>query len=111
MGLSHLTTCPTRCYDMGMESSILKGGTFRRIAANVKPDAKKRVVISRAPAGEGVTYHVYANEIGQIILDPQVSIPASEAWLYQDKEARDAVIAGLREAVAGKTSRVDLKSL
>jgi hypothetical protein len=70
------------------------------IAESVKPDAKKRVVLPKAPAG--ITYQVFQNRLGQIILDPQVSIPASEAWLFEDKDALAAVDRGMAESNAGQ---------
>lgn len=94
-----------------MEIKIIKNDKFRQIASNAKPDKKKRIVLSKACMTEGVTYHIYCNEIGQIILDPHISIPASEVWLYQDAEAREAVAAGLKEAAEGKVSKINLNVL
>ncbi len=85
---------------------IIKNNNFREVAVDVKPDAKKRIVLSKAPVAEGVTYHIYCNEIGQIILDPHVSIPASEVWLYKNREALEAVQAGIREAAEGKVTKI-----
>ncbi len=90
---------------------IIKNDNFHEVAVNVKPDAKKRIVLSKAPIAEGVTYHIYCNEIGQIILDPHVSIPASEVWLYQNKEALEAVQTGIREVAEGKVTGIDLNDL
>jgi len=92
-------------------NQIIKNDNFRELAVDVKPDAKKRIVLSKAPVGEGVTYHIYCNEIGQIILDPHISIPASEVWLYKNKEALEAVEIGIREAAEGKVSKIDLDDL
>jgi hypothetical protein len=94
-----------------MENKIIRNNKFRKIATNVKPDVKKRIVLSKALVEEGVTYHIYCNEIGQIILDPHVSIPASEAWLYKNAQAREAVAIGLKEASEGKVSKINLNSL
>jgi hypothetical protein len=94
-----------------MESKIIKNEKFRRIATNVKPDAKKRIALSKACQADEITYHVYCNEIGQIILDPQISIPASDIWLYNDPEAREAVVTGLKQASEGKISKIDLDEL
>lgn len=102
---------PTLCYIMLMANKIIKNDKFRKIAANIKPDAKKRIVLSRAFIAEGVTYHIYCNEIGQIILDPHVSIPASEVWLFQSDKAREAVATGLKEAAEGKITKVDVNAL
>ena len=90
-----------------MESEIIKNDRFRKIAENVKPDVKKRIVLSKAPIFAGVTYHIYCNEIGQIVLDPQVSVPASEVWLYNNPEALDAVIVGLKQAATKRVSKID----
>ena len=94
-----------------MSNQIIKNDNFREIAKGVKPDAKKRVILSKAPVAEGVTYHVYCNEIGQIVLDPHISIPASEVWLYKNREAVEAVEAGLKEAAKGKVTKIDLNDL
>jgi hypothetical protein len=94
-----------------MKSELIRDPVFRRVATNVKPDAKKRIVISKVPVSEAVTYHVYCNESGQIVLDPQVSVPAAEVWLYKNPEARAAVAAGLREAAEGRVTRLNLDDL
>jgi hypothetical protein len=107
VGLSHLYCDPTQDYSRLMESKIIKNDKFRKIASNIKPDSKKRVVLSQATMTEGITYHVYCNEIGQIILDPQISIPASEIWLYNNPEAREALAIGLQEAYEGKITKVN----
>jgi hypothetical protein len=51
------------------------------------------------------------NEIGQIILDPQISVPASEIWLSNNPESREAVATGLKEAYEGKISKINLDKL
>jgi len=92
-----------------MKSKVIKNDSFRRVATNVKPDNKKRIVISKAIISEDVTYHVYCNDIGQIILDPHVSVPVSEAWLFNNPEARESVKTGLKQAAEGKISKISLK--
>ena len=77
---------------------IVKDEELRRIAESVKPDAKKRVLLPKALVKEGITYHIYTNSFGQIILDPQVTIPASEAWLFEDKNALALVDRGMVES-------------
>src|SRR5258707_11246926 len=75
------------------------------IAGDIRPDAKKRVTLGKALTGleEDVRFDVYRKENGQILLDPQVSVPASEAWLYRNPEALATVRRGIREAAEGKT--------
>jgi hypothetical protein len=92
-------------------AAIIKDENLTRVADNVKPDAKKRVVLPKLLVREGITYNIYANSIGQIILDPQVTIPASEAWLFKNPEALASVGRGLSDAAQGRVLKVDLDTL
>ncbi len=103
-----MTCIPTQGIILSM---VIRDLNFVKIADSVKPDAKKRILLHRLQMQEGVTYHVYSNSIGQIVLDPQVNIPASEAWLFSNPDALASVRRGLSDAVNGKTSKVDLDSL
>jgi len=40
-------------------------------------------------------YQILVNESGQILLDPVVSIPERELWLWQNQEASTAVQQGI----------------
>lgn len=84
-----------------MMNQIIKDTNFKIVADGVKLDAKKRVLLSKVPVPEGVTFHIYLNNIGQIVLDPYVSIPASEVWLWENKEALASVKQGLLESAQG----------
>ena len=76
------------------------------IARDVRPDSKRRLTLGRALAGldEDVRFDVYLKSNGQIVLDPQVSIPASEAWLYRNPEALARVRRGLQDAAEGRVA-------
>lgn len=78
------------------------------VAKNVRPDAKKRVTLGKALEGlsDVSGFDVYRDEQGRIVLDPQVSVPASEAWLYRNARALASVRRGLTEAAAGKAKRI-----
>jgi len=95
----------------GKMVTIIKDPDLTRVAESVKPDAKKRVVLPQALIGEGITYHIYMNSFGQIVLDPQVTIPASEVWLFNNPDALASVQRGLSDAAQGKVSKVDLDTL
>ena len=82
--------------------TILKNSELTRVAESVKPDTKKRVILPKALVREGITYHIYSNSYGQIILDPQVTIPASELWLFENKEALASVDRGIAESMNGQ---------
>ena len=82
-------------------TEVIKDTTFEMVANGVKPDAKRRIVLPNATVKEGVTYHIYHNSLGQIVLDPQVSIPAYEVWLFKNPEALDSVKRGILESAQG----------
>lgn len=74
------------------------------VARDVRPDGRGRIALGRALKDlEDATFIVYRDDSGRIVLDPQVSIPASEAWLYRNKSALASLRRGLAEAAAGKT--------
>jgi len=81
---------------------IIRDKDLKRVAESVKPDAKKRVVLPNGLVGEGITYHIYSNSFGQIFLDPQVTIPASELWLFENEEALASVDRGMAESMKGQ---------
>ena len=82
---------------------IIKDTTFEIMASGVKPDSKKRIVLPKSTVEDGITYHIYRNGLGQIVLDPQVSIPAYEVWLFNNPEALASVTQGLLESSQGLT--------
>ena len=84
------------------DSAVIKDAHFDIVVKGVSPDAKKRVGISKVVKEDGVTYDVYVNRLGQIVLDPQKSIPAYEAWLWENPVALAAVRKGLAESRAGR---------
>jgi hypothetical protein len=92
-------------------ATIIRDTGFEKVADSVKPDAKRRVVLQKVQVQEGVSYHIYRNSLGQILLDPQVTIPASEAWLFNNPKVLASVRRGLAEAARGRVSKVDLNSL
>jgi len=82
--------------------SIIKDEKFIKIADNVKPDAKRRVYLPKSVLKEGIAYHIYANNLGQIVLDPQITNPASEAWLFANRSALKEVDNGALESASGQ---------
>jgi len=85
-----------------LEKDIVKDVHFREVA-EVRADSKNRITLGKTPKlGKISSYKVYSNAIGQIILDPQVSIPAHEQWLFKNTKAMNMVKAGLKDAAKGK---------
>lgn len=75
----------------------------RLVARGVRPDSRKRVALGRALEDLGeASFDVYREATGRIILDPRVSIPASEVWLFRNRKAAASVRRGLEEAAEGK---------
>jgi len=54
---------------------------------------------------------LYKNDRGEILLQPIAEIPASELWLFQNKEALESVKNGLKDAAQGKISKLNLDEL
>ena len=81
---------------------VIKDQDFKKIADSVKPDTKKRVVLHSVQVREGVSYHMYTNKFGQIVLDPQVTIPASELWVFENKDVLAAIDKGMAESANGR---------
>lgn len=85
---------------------ILKEQEFEEIR-EVKADSKHRIYlgveIETIPAT--AIYKIYRNSTGQLILDPQITIPASEAWVYQNPRVFKAIQSGLKDAKEGKAKR------
>lgn len=83
-------------------SAVIKSTDFELVTEFAQPDAKKRLSLGGALAG-ATAYNVYRNPLGQLILDPVKTIPASEMWLYENPEALASVKQGLRDSAKGKT--------
>jgi len=92
-------------------AELIKDSDFKMVAEGVRPDAKRRVVLSKIPEHKGIIYHIYSNSMGQIVLDPQITIPASEAWLFENPEAFASVRRGLADAAQGRVTKVKLDTL
>ena len=54
---------------------------------------------------------LYKNDAGELLLQPVVEIPASEAWLFRNEQAMENVKAGLKDASEGKIAKLNLKDL
>ncbi len=81
---------------------VLKEDDFELVSEFMQPDAKKRLSLGAA-AQDSKAYNIYKNSLGQLILDPVRTVPASELWLYENPKALSSVKQGLKEAAADKT--------
>ena len=80
---------------------VLKDVEFEALA-EARVDAKQRVALGKALGGQITSFRVYRNAHGQIVLDPMVSVPAHEAWLFTSKRAAELVRRGLDDAKQGR---------
>ena len=69
-------------------------------------DNRNRLTIGELAQGFN-RVRLYKNEMGEILLKPVVEIPASELWLFQNKEAFEDVQKGLKDISEGKISTID----
>jgi len=65
-----------------------------------KIDSKGRLLLGEDLAGTTVLVEKRAN--GEYVIKPAVVIPASEKWLFDNKEALSSVMTGLKQASEGK---------
>jgi hypothetical protein len=57
---------------------------------------------SLGEAPETLHFRVYINDAGQVLLDPAVSVPIHEIWLYRNPEALAKVREGLAQSAKGE---------
>ena len=86
---------------MAKKNNIIREPDFAPYG-EVRVDSKNRITLGKSSGMKITSYKIYRNSAGQLILDPQITIPAHEAWLYQNPKALAAVKRGLAEAKAGK---------
>ena len=67
----------------------------------VRPDSKGRITLGTMAAGTS-SFKAYRDAKGRIILEPQIEIPAAEAWLWQNSAALNSVRQGLKDSAEGK---------
>ena len=68
-------------------------------------DSRNRLTVGELVQGLK-RVRIYKNKLGEILIKPLVEIPASELWLFQNKEAFESVQKGLKEMSEGKISKL-----
>lgn len=98
--ITHLYPPPTN----GTMSAMPRDAEERQlIARDVRPDSRKRVSLGAALDDLGdASFSVYRDSRGRIILEPHVSIPAAEAWLFRNRVARESLARGLKQIESAK---------
>lgn len=81
---------------MAAQRDTIRSAGFRPRKGFVHPDARGRLTLGSA--AKDTEYRVLVNDEGQILLDPVVPIPASEAWLWQHPSLRASMERALNQA-------------
>ena len=101
-GLSPLDKLTNTAHRTYMASTaVIKNTDFTLVTEFAQPDTKKRLSLGEALLGSGA-FNIYRNPLGQLFLDPVKTIPASEAWLFENPAALASVKQGLKESAEGK---------
>jgi hypothetical protein len=105
---------------MEVKSAAILSEKFERIG-ETGFDERKRVSLSKVVRhlneilrrlyGEDraseLRFVIYSNDVGQILLSPEIGVPLHEAWLYRDPEALASVRRGLQQAATGKVRQLE----
>lgn len=67
----------------------------------LRPDSKGRITLGNLAAGAS-SFKAYRDAQGRIILEPQIEVPAAEAWLWQNPAAMQSVQEGLKDSAEGR---------
>jgi len=86
---------------------IKEAAEYRVVARDVRPDTRNRIALGKVLKDyEDVSFNVLVDERGRIMLEPQVSIPAHEAWLFRNEEAIASVRRGLDDVRQRKVKKL-----
>jgi hypothetical protein len=84
--------------------ATILSGRFEQIG-EVRLDERRRVSLAKAldflketlGNTEIADFSVSVNEMGQVLLSPEVKVPAHELWLYKNPEALALLLKGLSQ--------------
>jgi len=69
-------------------------------------DSRKRITVGSLLEGFN-RVKIYKNTRGELLIKPVVEIPASELWLYKNKDAFESLQRGLKDMEEGRISEVN----
>jgi hypothetical protein len=91
------------------KNSVKVNDEFMEIGTRAIDD-RNRLTIGELLKGSK-RVRLYKNNRGEVLVQPVVEIPASELWLFQDKEALENVKKGLKDVAEGRISKLNLDEL
>lgn len=71
------------------------------VRKTLRPDSKGRITLGNLASGASC-FKAYKDKKGRIVLEPQVEVPAIEAWLWKNPVAMRTVQKGLKDSAEGK---------
>ena len=93
-----------------MQTSTVKiNDEFREVDTRTIDD-RSRLTLGKLVRGSK-RVRLYKNDRGEVLLQPVVEIPASELWLFQNRDALEQVKKGLRDAAEGRISKMEIDDL
>jgi hypothetical protein len=92
-----------------MQNNIKISDDFQEVGTRTMDD-RNRLTLGEIFKG-CKRIRLYKNERGEVLLQPVVEVPASELWLFQNKDALESVQRGLKEASEGKITKLNLDEL
>ncbi len=117
MGITHIDTAPPWEDYLSVKTASKLKENFKRVG-EATLDERKRISLTKAidslrsilgdQIDPDVRFGIYVNDVGQVLLSPEVSVPMHELWLYRNTKALKSVLRGLQESREGKL--VDLGS-
>ena len=84
-------------------ATLIRNNDYKKIGKIIKPDDRRRVALPKPLIKDGVSFQVWVNSEGQILLEPQVTIPASELWVFENKEILASLDRAMVESMNGQT--------
>ncbi len=92
-----------------MQNNININDEFQEIGTKTM-DERNRLTLGELFKGYK-RIRLFKNDRGEVLLQPIVEIPASELWLYRNKEAFQSVQRGVEDAAEGKITKLNLDEL
>lgn len=92
-----------------MQNNIKINDAFQEIGTRTMDD-RNRLTLGEIFKGYK-RVRLYKNDRGEVLLQPVVEIPASELWLFQNKDALESIQRGLKDASEGKITKLNLDEL
>ena len=91
---------PAKRSSVPSDSPLLSGFRVQKLA--VRADERGRITLGDAV--QDSEYRVLVNEVGQVLLDPVVTlaVPASEAWIWENPGVRASMGRAMQQAAKGE---------